>query len=486
MNKAMHDQRGRRPQNYRGGSGSRGRVQLSRVVAYETLLSVDIDSAYANLILPQRISQARLDKRDASFATELAYGTLRNLGRIDWVLSQCINRPLDELDPQVRAILRMTAHQILHLRVPDHAAVAQSVELAKQECERGAEKFINGVSRSIVEQSPAEWERRIQSITNDAQRVSVQYSHPEWIVRAFAAALVAHGRDPRELEELLHANNTNPWVTLCARPGLILPADLADDVEYFLKAEARPGDYSEWSVVISGGDPGRLFAVRDGRAVVQDEGSQLVASALAEVEVEGENHRWLDMCAGPGGKAGLLGAIAATRSETLLANEIAPHRAELVENSVRELGNVEVVVGDGRQISAHGTFHRILLDAPCTGLGALRRRPESRWRRTPADVPPLVSLQAELIDEGVRALAPGGVLAYVTCSPHEQETIRQMKRIESRGDIEFLSAGDAVDSVSMSEIELRKTPMGAGNVVQLWPHIHSTDAMFLALVRKVK
>lgn len=458
---------------------------MSRVVAFETLLSVDTEQAYANLVLPQNISRARLDKRDASFATELVYGTLRNIGKIDWVLNQCMSRRVDQLDPSVRAILRMMGHQALHLRVPDHALVAQSVQLAKQECDRGAEKFINGVGRAIVEHTVGEWERRIAAIPEDSRRVSVAYSHPEWIVRAFAAALVVHGRDARELEELLRANNENPWVTLCARPGLILPAHLADDVEHFLHAQARPGDYSEWSVVISEGDPGRLFAVRDGLAVVQDEGSQLVATALAETEVAGANHRWLDMCAGPGGKTGLIGAIALSRSEKVLANEIAPHRADLVSKSVGELPNVDVVVGDGRAVSSLGTFDRILLDAPCTGLGALRRRPESRWRRTPSDLATLTRLQRELIDEALRALAPGGVLAYVTCSPHEQETIRQMKNIEGRDDIEFLSACDAIESVSMSPIELTKSPMGDGDTAQLWPHVHSTDAMFLALVRKL-
>lgn len=460
------------------------RVSPARIVAYETLVRVADEDAYANLILPGAIWKARLDKRDAAFATELTYGTLRNQGRIDWVLSQVVNRPLNDLDTSVRVILRLTAHQILHLRVPDHAAVAQSVELAKQVCERGAEKFINGSARSLVERGPQYWQQKMHQISRDVERVSVEFSHPQWMVRAFAAALSAHGRDPRELTEVLAANNDNPLVSLCARPGMILPVDLAEDAEYFLHTSARPGDFSEWSVILSGGDPGRLDAVRDGRAAVQDEGSQLVTTALANAPVEGIDRRWLDVCAGPGGKAGLLGAFAQARGAHLLANEIMPHRAQLVEKSVTSIPRVTVQVGDGRQLSQRDYFDRILLDAPCSGLGSLRRRPESRWRRQARDLPGLTKLQAELLRSAWKALAPGGVLAYVTCSPHELETVRQIEAVVQIPNLRVLRASELLDEVAMNPIEVEGTPVGDGDVVQLWPHIHGTDAMFLALLKK--
>ncbi|MDO5048348.1 MAG: transcription antitermination factor NusB [Actinomycetaceae bacterium] len=461
-------------------------VEEPRRVAYEALLAVDQDGAYANLVLPPMITRARLSHRDASLATELVYGTLRYRGRIDWVLGQCMNRPIDKIDPEVRAILRMTAHQILHMRIPDHASVAEAVELTKQVAGRGVEKFVNGVARAVSDHTGTQWEKRMARIQDDAERITVMYSHPQWIVRALATALQAHGRDPRELEDLLAVNNSNPDVSLCARPGLILPVDLADDAEYFLKTSARPGDYSEWAVMIGGGDPGRLHAIRDGRAAVQDEGSQLVATAFAELEIETEDTDWLDMSAGPGGKAGLVAAIGAQRGAHLLANEVSEHRARLVENTVRQLDNVTVQVGDGRNLEEGVKYDRIILDAPCTGLGALRRRAESRWRRTVSDLTHLVKLQEELIDSGLDALKPGGVMAYITCSPHKRETIDQIERIKDRDDIEILSAAQAVDQVSMSPIELTPVKMGGGDVIQLWPHVHQTDAMFLALVRKVK
>ncbi|MDO5721158.1 MAG: transcription antitermination factor NusB [Actinomycetaceae bacterium] len=462
----------------------RGRVSPARTVAFETLVRVEDDDAYANLILPSAIWRARLDRRDAAFATELTYGTLRNQGRIDWVLGHLVNRPLHRLDTSVRVILRLTAHQLLHLRVPNHAAVAEGVELAKLYCERGAEKFVNGTARSLVEKGVEYWEQKIHAIERDAERVSVEFSHPQWIVRAFAAALSAHGRDPRELEELLAANNVNPEVSLCARPGMILPADLADDAEYFLHTTARPGDFSEWSVILSGGDPGRLNAIRDGRAAVQDEASQLVTTALANVPVDGIDRRWLDMCAGPGGKAGLLGAFAQARGAQLLANEVAPHRARLVEQTVAGLDRVSVQVGDGRELGGENHFDRILLDAPCSGLGSLRRRPESRWRHEAKDVPGLVKLQSQLLSSAWKALAPGGVLAYVTCTPHVEETLAQVQKLQGLPDLEVLPAAQLLDEVAMNPIEVEGTPVGQGNVVQMWPHLHGTDAMFLSLMRK--
>lgn len=462
------------------------RVSKARVVAYEVLLKVEVDKAYANLALPPALAEAKLDIRDAALATELVYGSLRNQARIDWVIEQCMPRKVADLDPEVRVILRMTGHQILHMRVPDHASVAESVELTKHKCGFGVEKFVNGVARAMVEHTPGEWHRRINAIEANVTRVSVQYSHPEWMVRAFAQALVAHGRPAKELTALLEADNTNPEVMLCARPGQILPADLADDAARFLRAEPRPSTFSEWGVALNQGDPGRLKAVRDGRAAVQDEGSQLVASALAEVPVEILDNRWLDMCAGPGGKAGLLAAYADVNHASLLANEVTPHRARLVEQTVRGFENVEVVVGDGREVAKHGKFSRIMLDAPCSGLGSLRRRPESRWNRKPSDVPQLCQLQSELLEAGLEALEVGGVLAYVTCSPHEQETIGQIKRIAERDDIEILDAKAAVEAVSMEPIELTSTAVGGGSTVQLWPHLHHTDAMFLSLIRRVK
>jgi 16S rRNA (cytosine967-C5)-methyltransferase len=225
-------------------------------------------------------------------------------------------------------------------------------------------------------------------------------------------------------------------------------------------------------VRLGGGDPGRIAAVQDGRAQVQDEGSQLVAVALARADVVGRDERWLDLCAGPGGKAGLLGGLLPTGGR-LLAAELHPHRAGLIR---RASGTTIVVADSTRPAWRSGGLDRVLLDAPCTGLGALRRRPEVRWRRQPEDVARLGSLQAVLFDTAVDALRPGGVAVYATCSPHLSETTAVVRAgLERHPNLEQIDVRALLPGVP---------ELGDGPDVQLWPHRHGTDAMYIALLRR--
>ncbi|MDN5726021.1 MAG: RsmB/NOP family class I SAM-dependent RNA methyltransferase, partial [Propionibacteriales bacterium] len=226
------------------------------------------------------------------------------------------------------------------------------------------------------------------------------------------------------------------------------------------------------------GNPADLLAVREGRAAVQDAGSQLVAMALARADAP--DGWWLDLCAGPGGKAGLLTGLAAERGERLIAVEVSPHRAELVARTLRAhvTARPTVICADGTRPSwSEGSFARVIADVPCSGLGALRRRPESRWRRTSEDVTNLVELQKALLHSAIDAAKHGGVIAYVTCSPHADETVGVVESVlADRTDVEVLDALALVPEV---------TDAAVGSYVQLWPHRHGTDAMFLALLRRV-
>lgn len=444
------------------------------------LREVAESDAYANLVLPPLLRQRDITGRDAAFATELTYGTLRLRGRYDAVLALVVDRPLDAIDPPVLDVLRLGVHQHLGMRVPAHAAVSETVALARSRVGAGAAQFVNAVLRKVAAEPWPVWEARVLEAAGDdvATRLAVVHSHPGWVVRALHQALVADGRDPAELSDLLAADNAAPAVTLVARPGLATRDELAA-----LVPGAVVGRWTPTALVVPGGDPGAIAAVREARAGVQDEGSQLVALALAAVEV-GAEQQWLDLAAGPGGKAALLGALAVGRGVHLVANELQPHRAVLVEQSVAALpaGTVEVRRGDGRDVpdAWRGRFDRVLLDAPCTGLGALRRRPESRWRRRPEDLPQLTRLQGELLDAAVAATRPGGVIAYVTCSPHVAETRAVVGDLLRRTpDVVQLDARDAVRAVAGDEIDL-----GAGPAVQLWPHVHGTDAMHLVLLRR--
>jgi 16S rRNA (cytosine967-C5)-methyltransferase len=318
---------------------------------------------------------------------------------------------------------------------------------------------------------------------------AVRTSHPEWVVRALRQALLGHGTATaadvdRQLAALLDADNAPPRVTLAARPGLA-------DVGELLGDGVLPGLLARTAVVLDHGDPGVFPAVREGRAAVQDEGSQLVALALAAAPVEGltGRERWLDLCAGPGGKAGLLAGLALERDADLVANEVNPVRADLVRQTLAAAvsrggtGQVTVRTGDGRDVGASepDAYDRILVDAPCTGLGALRRRPEARWRRKPSDVPELATLQRELLTSAVGATRLGGVVAYATCSPHLGETRFVVSDVvKRRSDVELVEAGPLVTDRDGRPVE------GTGDApyVQLWPHRHDTDGMFLALLRR--
>jgi 16S rRNA (cytosine967-C5)-methyltransferase len=315
-----------------------------------------------------------------------------------------------------------------------------------------------------------------QSARSDDERLGLMSSHPVWIVRAFRRALAAEGRAD-ELDALLTADNASPRVTMAALPGL---GEIPED--------ARRTPYSPLGFRLGGGDPEFVVAGSDGRLRVQDEGSQLAVLALTRAEPVRPGERWLDLCAGPGGKTAVLAAEALAGGAFLEANEVSPARAGLVRRAIEGVPlDVPVSEADGRVRAGDrpGEYDRILVDAPCTGLGALRRRPEARWRKSPADVPALTELQTELLSAAIVALKPGGIVAYVTCSPHLAETsgvVAEVRRSFGSA-IEELDARAVVRAVSSTDPRLPDQADGTKRA-QLWPHRHNTDAMSISLLRR--
>ncbi|MBB3081910.1 RsmB/NOP family class I SAM-dependent RNA methyltransferase [Geodermatophilus sabuli] len=463
---------GRPRQGHRAGRRPRPQLDGARLTAYDVLDAVSSRAAYANLLLPQLLRERQLDQRDAAFTTQLAYGALRAQGTLDEVLTGLVSRPLAELDPRVLDLLRLGAYQLLDLRVPAHAAVDTTVDLTRAIVGTGASGLVNAVLRKVAAGGDrVAWLDRLAGDADGAdgdRRLALATDHPGWIVAAWREALDAG--DPSgapELEAALLADDAAPEVHLVARR---LARDrLAEE------SGGTPGPWSPYAVRLAGGDPGKVPAVREGTAAVQDEGSQLAALLLTRAPLDGLDAAWLDMCAGPGGKAGLLAAVR-PEGVRLTAADRSPHRAELVRAALGDAAGTEVVVADGRQPPwAPGSFDRVLLDAPCTGLGALRRRPEVRWRRTPADVPPLVELQTALLDGALASVRPGGVVAYVTCSPHTAETVGVVEAAAARDDVEVLPVAPLFPEVP---------GVARGRYGQLWPHRHGTDAMFMALLRR--
>jgi len=445
---------------------------LTRDVAFELLSRIDNDDSYANLLLPVLLKRAGLEGRDAGFVQELAFGTIRNKLLYEKIIQQASSRDLSAIEPAALLVLLLGTHQLLDMRVPLHAAINETVNLAKAKASKGSVGFVNAVLRKVSANSKDAWIDLLTAKLSELDVLSTQYSHPVWIVNAFKAALASRKAES-ELEHLLESNNIPAKVSLVALPGLSTREELA--------APENFGPASPLGVQITG-SPSNIEAVRSGHARVQDQGSQLMVLALLAAELKCRDTNWLDMCAGPGGKAALLAAYSKQRGVELVCNEVSTHRAELVRSALAPLGEVLVTTEDGRDLGDQQTkYSRILLDAPCTGLGALRRRPESRWRRTTDDLVDLTKLQRELLESAWKALEPGGVLAYVTCSPHLSETTAQVAWAEGRfkSDLELVNANEILNVVN-PELGLDES----FRTSQLWPHTHGTDAMFLALFRK--
>lgn len=467
--------------NVRGGS----RVDQARSVAFEVLVAVDSDDAYANLLLPSLISKSRLEPRDAAFATELTYSTLRLRGQIDAILESAAQRTIGSIDVSSRNALRLGACQLLNMRTAEHAAVSTSVELARQARESSA-GFVNAVLRKVQTRTLPEWISALTHSANDDNAVALRWSHPRWMVAALRDALLDGGRGRDELELLLAANNR------AAKPMLIARPEVCDLSELMIDEQQSRGQWSPFAVTAPAGDPGQLAAVREGRAAVQDEGSQLVALLAAAVPVTGRDAVWLDGCAGPGGKAGLLAALAGPREANVHAVDVSAHRSELVAATCRPFPNVSVHLGDVVAVAAQqwfpeGGFDRILVDVPCTGMGALRRRPELRWRRTPGDIGKLARIQESILRSALNMARVGGVVVYSTCSPHVLEASAVVERVVSSLAPEGINAHvvDVRDVIAQAHIAVQAEALIAtqhDRYLRLWPHVHGTDAMFAAVV----
>ncbi len=428
-------------------------LDKSRRAAFELLMNVDLDGAYANLEMPRLIERFKLVGRDAAFATELGYGTLRMRGLYDAYISEAADRPLAKIDLKVLNVLRLGLHQILTLNTPPHAATSETVDLGRAVAGVSTAGFINAIMRKVP---------NIQlefSNMSEIETLAIKYSHPTWIVQSFHDLL----GDLNEVEDLLKADNSPSRPDYVAWPGKSTLEELdgvrIEGTSFGVTSEKTPRE---------------IPAIMERRAGVQDRGSQVVAEIFLKTGTNAQES-WLDLCAGPGGKAAFLynNLQQFSPEDTFLANEISEHRADLVRAVIP---TQFVHVGPGEEIE--GAYDRILIDAPCTGLGALRRRPEARWRKSLDDLKELVKLQKSLLDAGAEHLHGGGVIGYVTCSPHVAETRLQVADFLHRHkEFSLLNVAPYVPQEFQDQI----LPNGT---LQLWPHKNQSDAMFLALLKK--
>ena len=431
----------------------------SRLLAFDLLDEVNRNGAYANLALPKILAKSNLSVQDRALVTELAYGTLRMQSKYDFVISQFADRQIEEIDPKLLDLIRLGAHQIFSMRTPAHAAINETVEVGKKVVGKSRSAFLNAMLRKFTSIEDLDG-FLTEKLPIEIERLSIKFSHPVWIIRAFydrlgnweeVAALL-------QFDNLPAKPNLIAWPTLSSKEELI--ANNAENIPFISNG------------VIANNPPESYSAIRENRAGVQDAGSQYLTEIFYATKLS-EEDKWLDLCAAPGGKAKYLYELNGRKN--LIANEINPIRFDLLKRilPIDILRNV-----DGRDSNNfEGKFDRILIDAPCTGLGALRRRPEARWRKTLNDLKELISIQRQLIDSAYEMLAPGGIIAYATCSPHILETKAQVAdALHRHKDLEVLSINDlALES---------KKGIEPDGTMQLWTHRDGTDSMFLALLRR--
>ncbi len=436
----------------------------ARLIAFDLVTQVNRGGAFANLRLPELLAESNLEQRDRAFATELSYGTLRMQGKHDYAITKKIDRPFAELDEKVVDILRLGVHQIFEMRVPIHAAVGETVELARAVAGESKASYVNALLRAIAADPDIYTELEIDESVENQEKLAILYSHPKWIISAYFDQL----KDWDAVVELLKKNNVPAAPQIVAWPGKSTVAEILETGGSKLPI----GTYS----VLSDHLPNEYPAIKDKRAGIQDMGSQLVAEIFFGTS-DSTSHSWLDLCAGPGGKAALLNNLLTENfpNAKFLANEPSEHRAELV---ARVVPKSKIISFDGRNSSEFGgTFDRILIDAPCSGLGALRRRPEARWRRSINDLKELLPLQRDLIDSAYEMLNVGGVIGFATCSPLLAETKGQvLDAMYRHKDLKLLNIADFSPAGEVG--------VNSDGTLQLWTHLQECDSMFLALLKR--
>ncbi len=433
-------------------------VESSRAIALEVLLRVE-DGAFSHILLPRTLRSSSLEPRDRALVTDLVYGTVRMQRALDALLATVSNRGIASLDPQVRAALRLGAYQLV-IGVPAHAAVGETVGLVDER----ARGFANGVLRALARKGPP---FSLPS-GSDLASVAVRTSHPDWIVRTFVKMFGF-----ADATATLELDNEPPPVTLRVNRMRATTAGLTEEL-LAAGAEVEPGTLVPGALLLRHtGDLAALAAIADGRATPQDQASQAIVGVLDPQPGD----RVLDLASAPGGKA----TASAERMDgqgVVVAADLHPGRVRTVRRAAQRIGvesTVLTIVADGRSPAVRdGAFDRVLLDAPCSGLGVLRRRPDARWRVQPNDVRDLAALQKVLLEAAARAVKPGGRLVYAVCTLSKEETL----------DIDTWATAHLGDFVAEPAPPAPWRRFGRGAI--LLPSDARTDGMFvLSLTRRV-
>lgn len=447
------------------------RKWTAREVALNILTGIEQEGAYSNLELNKSLQQAQLSAADAGLVTELVYGTTARRNTLDYYLNRFVQKGTAKLQPWVRSLLRMSVYQIVYLdRIPDHAVVSEAVKLAKRRGHQGISGMVNGVLRSMLREPE---KLSLPDNLPAAERISLEHSHPEWLVKRWIAQ---YGEETAEA--ICRANNEPPAVSVRVNTTMISRERMLEEMKA-AGLDAVPSEVSPYGIIVrSGGNMALTSWYRDGLLSVQDESSMLVAEAVAPAP----DMLVLDCCAAPGGKTAHMGEIMKDRGR-IIANDLHPHKKNLIREQAERLGLecIETVTGDAAELPDRfpaASFDRILLDAPCSGFGVIRRKPDLRWSKSPEDVEAIASLQTELLDRVSALLKPGGLLVYSTCTIEPDENERQIERfLKEHPDFRRAEEQNAVWGGAAAELSER-------GALQILPqHFHS-DGFYIARLQR--
>lgn len=438
----------------------------AREVALLSLNACQRQGGWSDNILKKQLSQAGLDSRDGALATQLCFGVLQNQLLLDFYLSKFSNLPLKRMEGKVVQALRLGAYQMLFLtKIPHSAAVNRSVEMTRTHCKNPrAPGMVNGILRSL--------ERNLDNLptipqTDPVSYLSVLYSTPEWLVKEFLLTL-----GEGETAKLLAANNTRPPITAMVNTVKTTPEALMEELKEE-RVEAQPHPWLEDCLILSKtGDLERLKAFQEGLFYIQDPASRLAVQAAGAKP----GMRVLDCCAAPGGKS-FAAAIAMENQGEVISCDLHPHKKKLIQAGADRLGlsMVKPMTADGKVFRPEWeeAFDLVLVDAPCSGLGVIRKKPDIRYK-DPEPLAGLPEIQKAILDNAQRYVRPGGVLLYSTCTVlcRENEQVAEdflARHPDFKGE-DFTLPG----AIGTSE----------GGMMTLWPHRHGTDGFFICKLRK--
>lgn len=435
-------------------------ISPARTAAFDILLRVAHENAYAAELL-HSARYSSLSSADHGLATEIVMGVLRWRSRLDDVIAKASAQPLQKLDPEVLESLRIGAYQLFYLdRIPARAAINESVELVKRARKKSAAPFVNAILRKLSK-APVEPAVPITGLESLARN----FAHPTWLVERWIAQYGAAdtGR--------ICAYDQQPPPTAIRLRDAAAEQELLDG-----GVTLAPGALLSSARVVISGDITRAAAFREGRVVIQDEGSQLVAALV------GHGSRILDCCCAPGGKTSILADN--NPNSPVLAIDLHPHRARLTRKLVRQ-DNVRVMSADARQLPVAARFDRVLVDVPCSGTGTLARNPEIKWRLKVQDFADLQSRQVAIVESALQQLAPGGRLVYASCSLEREENQdviervlsgnRNYRAIDVRGELEKLRSSGVLAWADL-------TSLAVGPYLRSVPGIHPCDGFFAAIL----